>query len=244
MAVWERALAAEVEQTIITSPLDAAQIVTPRPPQVVPIAVDLESPIEMRGNQALPEGDCNLGFLGDMSTAYSETAVVHFIEQIFPAVQAICPRAHFWIIGRDPTRSIRRLAGGCVHVTGAVPDFKPYLQRLQVVVAPMQFGSGIKNRVLQAMSQGVPVVGSSIANEGLDAAPGVELYVANAPQEFAGHLIQLLRQPSLRRQVGEAGKAFVQKRLHPDRIAEQLELALLAARNEWNRRHSDQRIAA
>jgi sugar transferase (PEP-CTERM/EpsH1 system associated) len=229
LARMERELADQVEQALITSPLDAAQIPGSRPPRVIPNAIDLEPDVPVLSSQRLPVGRWNIGFLGDMSTAYSATAVEYFMGRVWPQVRQACPQAHFWIIGRDPCRAIQRFASADVLVTGAVSSFKLYLQRLQVVVAPMQFGSGIKNRVLQAMAQGVPVVGSSIANEGLDATPGSDLFIEDDPQAFARRIIELLDDPMCQQRVGLAGRAFVHRYLHPDLIAELLEQALADA---------------
>jgi glycosyltransferase involved in cell wall biosynthesis len=111
-------------------------------------------------------------------------------------------------------------------VTGTVPSLRPFYQGVQVVVAPLRFGSGVKTKVLEAMAAAVPVVGTRFANEGADAAPGVEMIVADEPAAFAEAIVTLLRDDALRRQLGAAGAAFVARRFGAEAVRGRFERAV------------------
>jgi hypothetical protein len=226
LTTYERRLARVFEQTIITSPLDAAAIGTDSPPQVVPVAAG--APVDVDGNAEgdHPQGDHNVGFIGDMRTSYSEMAILSFLETIWPRVKQSFPNAVFWIVGRDPSRRVRALARSDVRVTGTVPSLRPFYQGVQVVVAPLRFGSGVKTKVLEAMAAAVPVVGTRFANEGADAAPGVEMIVADEPAAFAEGIVTLLGDDELRKRLGAAGRAFAARRFGVEAVRGRFERAV------------------
>jgi glycosyltransferase involved in cell wall biosynthesis len=96
-----------------------------------------------------------------------------------------------------------------------------------VFVAPILIGGGIIVKVLDAMAAGVPVVTTTFGNEGIRAETGVDLFVADTPEDFASKVIMLLEEDGLRRRVGENGRAFVAKRFGKDRILEEFEADLV-----------------
>jgi len=82
-----------------------------------------------------------------------------------------------------------------VHVTGTVPDVRPYLAHAHIAVAPLRIARGIQNKVLEAMAMAKSVLVSSQALEGIDAVPGRELMVADSTEQFAAVTSGLLKQP-------------------------------------------------
>ncbi|PWH19831.1 MAG: glycosyl transferase family 1, partial [Ardenticatenia bacterium] len=98
---------------------------------------------------------------GKMSYHANITAVFYLVEEIMPRVWARRPGVRVQVVGAWPPRSVRRLAErfpGRVEVTGWVPDLRPYLQRARLAVAPLRYGAGIQNKVLEALACGTPVV--------------------------------------------------------------------------------------
>jgi glycosyltransferase involved in cell wall biosynthesis len=108
---------------------------------------------------------------------------------------------------------VRALAepGSNIAVLGRVPQIAEQLGKATVAICPMQSGSGIQNKVLEAMAVGTPVVSTAVANQGVQGRPGRDLLVADEPQEFAQAVEQLLSSPSLRRQLGMNGRALVEQ---------------------------------
>lgn len=125
-------------------------------------------------------------FTGTMDYLPNIEAVTWFATGILPKVRRTVPNAQFYIVGADPApavRKLQRLDG--VHVTGRVPDVRPYLQHAVAAVAPMRVARGIQNKVPEAMALGKPVVVTSGTLEGIQAEPGRDLILADEEDAFA-----------------------------------------------------------
>src|SRR5258708_34087764 len=89
-------------------------------------------------------------------------------EDLMPRIQEHHADVQFWVVGKDPTERIRALAARPgVHVTGGVPDVRPYLQTAGVFVCPLRFGAGVKNKLLAALAMNKAVVATRLRVEGL-----------------------------------------------------------------------------
>jgi glycosyltransferase involved in cell wall biosynthesis len=96
-------------------------------------------------------------------------------------------------------------------VTGTVADIRPFLRKAAIAVAPIQYGVGIQNKVLEALACATPVVATPQAVGALEALPGCELVVASSPSELSAAIVALLGDPALRDRLGQAGRAFVER---------------------------------
>ncbi len=124
-------------------------------------------------------------FTGTMNYRPNEEAMVWFANEVMPRLRDHSTRPCLWIVGANPSRAVRSLAGPDVRVTGRVADVRPYLQHAAVVVAPLQIARGIQNKVLEAMAMGAVVVATPQAREGLDRCNDGELLTASSPTDFA-----------------------------------------------------------
>jgi glycosyltransferase involved in cell wall biosynthesis len=104
-------------------------------------------------------------------------------------------------------------------VLGYVRDLRPVLAAAVVSVAPLRYGAGIQNKVLETMAAGLPSLLSGMVAEPLGAAPGREVVVADSDGETAAALVSLLRDPSRAREIGLAGQAYVRGRFTWDHAA-------------------------
>lgn len=144
---------------------------------------------------------------GTMDYAPNITAAVTLATDVLPRVRARVPAARVAIVGRRPHPHVRALAElDGVEVTGEVPDVVPWLRRASVFVCPMSSGSGIKNKVLEAMSSGRPCVVTSRAAQGIDVVSGREVMVADGPAEIAVKVADLLADPLRAEQLGAAAR--------------------------------------
>lgn len=221
----EGILAATFDRTLVTAQSDADALTTlararnlslPRPVAVVPNGVDLESfcPDGPRSPEA-QRSERRIILTGKMSYHANVTAAVQLVQQIMPRVWQERPDAEVWIVGKDPAREVRALAhDGAqrrVVVTGGVPQIAPWLRAAAMAAAPVPYGAGIQNKVLEAMACATPVVASPQAASALKAVAGTELLVEDSDETFARALLRLLDSPPLRAQVGAAGRAFVER---------------------------------
>jgi glycosyltransferase involved in cell wall biosynthesis len=119
---------------------------------------------------------------------------------------------------------VRRLnrADGRIQITGTVEDIRPFLHQATVAVAPVQYGAGIQNKVLESLACGTPVVATPEAVSGLRVRWGEDLIVAPDGVEFAASVSRLLVDPDRRAQLSCAGRRFVEGNHDWHAIAEQL----------------------
>jgi len=159
-----------------------------------------------------PEGAPEVVFTGTMDYLPNVDAMRYFCRSILPRVREAAPQVRLTIVGRNPTRAVRRLARkGHVTVTGWVPDVRPHLARATVAVAPFRIARGIQNKILEAMASGVPVVATSVALEGLDTTDGDGARRADDPASFAREVVALLRDPEWRASCSRQARRFVQR---------------------------------
>ncbi|GAA5180394.1 TIGR03087 family PEP-CTERM/XrtA system glycosyltransferase [Niveibacterium umoris] len=149
-------------------------------------------------------------FTGAMDYWPNVDAVVWFAREVWPTVSRANPDLSFWVVGMNPASEVKSLADVAgIRVTGSVPDVRPYLQHATAVVAPLRIARGIQNKVLEAMAMARPVIASSAAATGIDAALGTELLVADAASEFANTLQSVIDNEARSRAIGAAARARV-----------------------------------
>jgi glycosyltransferase involved in cell wall biosynthesis len=168
----------------------------------------------------LPEQPETIIFTGAMSFPPNVTAVLHFYHNILPLIRRGLPNVRFVIVGRDPSTPIAALASDpFVTVTGFVDDMRPWLARANLMVCPMIMGSGIKNKVLEALAMTRPVVATTMGVEALEVSSGHELMIADTAEAFAAATLALLRDAAARRRMGAAGRELVLRRYTWDACA-------------------------
>jgi glycosyltransferase involved in cell wall biosynthesis len=200
-----------------------------RPPpdwiSVLPNGVDLEyfMPLDE------PREPATLVITGKMSYHANVTAVQHLLHDIMPRIWTHRPEVRVWVVGQSPPRELRQLGStdlskpGRVAVTGAVPDIRPYLWRSTLAVAPLLYGAGIQNKVLEAMACATPVVASPLAVSALTIQPGQDVALADSADEFAWAVLSLLDDPQRCAQLGKAARGYVQAHHAWTAVAGQLE---------------------
>jgi sugar transferase (PEP-CTERM/EpsH1 system associated) len=134
-------------------------------------------------------------FTGNMDYPPNIDAVVWFATKVLPLIRRTFPTARFFIVGSNPTDTVKRLANlGGITVTGRVPDVRPYVSHATAAVAPMRIARGIQNKVLEAMAMAKPVIVTSGALEGIDATPDRDLVLADDAEQFANAAIRVTGQ--------------------------------------------------
>ena len=155
-----------------------------------------------------------LVFTGAMDYWPNIDAVVWFSENVFPALRARYPTLQFYIVGARPAAAVLALASrNGVVVTGTVDDVRPFIAHGAIAVAPLRIARGIQNKVLEAMAMASAVVLSPQALEGIDAAPGSELLLADGADAFVATIGALLDAGSAAADaIGAAARRRVQER--------------------------------
>lgn len=231
---YERKIASEFDASLFVSSDEAAMFKNLAPESAAKTdffsnGVDAEqfSP-EQEYPNPYPAGEQVMVFTGAMDYWPNVDAVRWFAEEVFPMVRAAYPAARFYIVGSRPSEAVRALADlPAVVVTGTVPDVRPYLAHASLAVAPLRIARGLQNKVLEAMSMEKAVVASPQAAEGIQAAQGTELEVADAPEQYAGKILSLLESET-RTAMGRNARARILRDYDWDSSLAKLD-ALLAA---------------
>ena len=152
-----------------------------------------------------------IAFSGNMSFKPNVDAALYFFSEILPAVYQEVPDLVWYIVGADPAPEIIALQRHpAIRVTGTVPDVAEYLCRAQVVIAPMRQGSGIKNKVLEAMALRRCVVTTSAGAEGIRCQHQQHVMIADQASDFARIVVAMLRNADARHSIAESARLLVE----------------------------------
>lgn len=215
LAAYEEEIAQMFDYSIFISEAERLLFqrrVSNRPIAVISNGVDLEYFTPPHGGFSSSRQP-SVVFTGAMDYFPNVDAVRYFCTEIFPLVRQVEPEAQFFIVGRNPTRSVQELGNhDNVIVTGSIPDVRPYLAKATVAVAPFRIARGIQNKILEAMAMRLPVVGTSQAFEGIDATENDGIRIADDPQRFAQEVIIFLKgDDRLRQQWGLQARHYIEE---------------------------------
>ena len=165
-------------------------------------------------------------FVGAMHRDVNQDAVIYFYKNVLPLVRKDMPDIKFYVVGNSPPENIKDLAvkDKNVIVTGYVKSLTPYYHKTTLFVSPILIGGGIIAKNIEAMAHGLPVVTTSIGNEGIEAVPGQDLFIADTPDEFSKKVTLLLKDKDLRTKIGEAGKRFVMEQFNLEQVIEKIDM--------------------
>ena len=177
----------------------------------VPTGVNLEyfaKPAPGAVPPATPQVD--FAFIGSMDWMPNQQGVLWFAEQILPLIRKRRPSATFAVVGRTPPPSITALSKdpGIV-VTGTVPDVRPWFWESAVSVVPLLVGGGTRLKIYEAMAAASPVVSTTVGAEGLVYKHPDNIRIADSPQDFADHCLELADHKDVRATVADAALELV-----------------------------------
>lgn len=187
------------------------------PLAVIPNGVDLAA-----FSAPAAEREPALLFVGNYEYPPNVDAARTLATAILPAVQSRVPAARLWLVGHAPPPALQALAGDAVQVTGRVPDVRPYLARAGVFVSPLRLGAGIKNKVLEALAMGCPVVATPISADGIALTHEHDALIADGPA-LAEAAARVLADPALAQRLAANGRALVERRYTWTHVADQYE---------------------
>jgi polysaccharide biosynthesis protein PslH len=206
---FERLAYKRFHRVVVVSEEDRRALLEVRPDlpiEVIPNGVDAVA-YEWDGS---PRDHNLIVFTGVMSYAPNVTAAEYLARRILPRVQQANPSARLALVGRNPAPQVQvlaRLPG--VEVVGEVPDMRPWLSKAGVYACPMLTGTGIKNKLLEAMANGLPCVATPRALQGLSARPGVEVLLGSTEESFAKEVSRVMQEAGFANRIGSAGRTYV-----------------------------------
>jgi sugar transferase (PEP-CTERM/EpsH1 system associated) len=150
-------------------------------------------------------------FVGALDYRPNVEGAQWFCREVWPEILRCRPDTKLRLVGRRPAPAVRRLGElPGVELVGQVADVRPQIAGAAVVVVPLQIARGVQNKVLEALAMGKATVASPQSLAGLGAKPGVHLMEAASTQQWVEVLLRLLDNQDLRRQLGIAGRHYVE----------------------------------
>jgi len=181
-------------------------------------------PLQDRGESFVARR--GLVFIGNFLHRPNEDAVHFFMREIYPIVREAVPGVTISIVGSDPTSAITAYGSENVTVTGYVPDVNPIFHSCRVFVAPLRFGAGMKGKIGQALSYGVPVVTTSVGAEGMGLVHGREALIADKAEDFAEALISVYNDAALWQRLSDQGVSHIARHFTPPVVEEKIHQAI------------------
>jgi polysaccharide biosynthesis protein PslH len=223
----EAALLDIFDHVLVTSSIDRSALLetvtngkTPAPISVLSNGVDQDY---FQPNPDVTQEPETLVFSGKMSYHANISMVKYLVDKIMPLIWKRRPNVQLFVVGKDPSPEIKRMEeNALIKVTGTVTDIRPFLWRSTIAVAPLVYGAGVQNKILEAMAVGMPVVTTTKALLSLGAVPDRDILLGDTPEEFSAAVLHLLDDPAKGRAVGQAGRQFVQHQHNWGKIAEKL----------------------
>lgn len=233
---YERMAIAKFDRILVTSKIDRQAFLDldlgnhPQMISVLANGVDLDYFHPGGENEREP---ATLVIHGKMSYHANVTMVLRLVREILPQVWGQNPQVKLIIVGKDPPGEVQELARNpSIVVAGTVEDIRPYLRKATLAVAPVVYGAGIQNKVLEAMACATAVIASSQAVSALEIEAGRDVVVADDPGVFSQAILDLLADPKRRQSLGQAGRRYVETHHAWGKIAAKLEDIYMSAIEE------------
>lgn len=153
----------------------------------------------------------DLVFTGNMSYPPNVSAVIYIAKEIMPLLIKDYPNIQLLIAGATPTSSVKGLANKNITVSGWIDDIRDAYNDSKIFLAPLQIGTGLQNKLLEAMSMELPCITSKLANNALGAKRESEILIGETPQEYVELIKRLINNEDLRNNLTKNAKLFVEQ---------------------------------
>ncbi len=205
---YEAAIFDDFDVKTIISESDRELIAHPKKNEIliIPNGVDHEffAPQER-------EKKYDIVFTGNMSYAPNVNAVEYLANEILPIVWKQIPNAKMYVAGATPDPKVKKAACDNIVISGWLDDIRDAYAQSRIFIAPMRIGTGLQNKLLEAMSMGLPAITTPLANGSLGAENGKEILVGSNAEELAQHIITLLTDNDKAKQIAQAGFDFTNR---------------------------------
>lgn len=196
-----------------------------RPLTAIPFGIEPEEV----GHVEVERG--SLFHIGAMDWIPNQESIAWLLEKVWPVVHREVPEAHLYLAGRKmPQRWMDTHIDG-VTVVGEVQDAMYFIGSKQINIVPLLSGSGIRVKIIEAMSVGKTVVTTTVGAQGIDYTDGVDLLIADTPEDFARQVRRCIDDPDFCDSVGRAAARLIAEKYNTGKLTQEL-LAFYNARLE------------
>jgi len=207
---YDRLVYPRFERTVVVAERDSAflrELVPNARFAVIPHGMDTEYFHSVASSKKRYE----MVFHGHFGYPPNVQAAVEFANDVFPLIQSQFPDAVFHLVGAEPQPEVRGLASRPgIRLSANLPDLREAVSSAEIYVCPIRFGTGLKNKMLEAMAMEMPIVAYHPGSTaGIDCVPEKHLLTATNPREFAERAIELFRHPARAEQISKAARQLV-----------------------------------
>ncbi len=227
---YERSHLSKVHAVILNSSVDAETMLDQTGVSATVVVNGCDTTVFSPSENAVSlPGSPSLLFVGNFTYPPNHDAAVHLIDEVLPAMIQVFPETIIYLVGPSPPDGFGSVPAS-VRVAGFVEDVRHYYEGVDVFVCPLRFGTGVKNKILEAATMGCPIIASGIAMEGLDLEDGVHYLRAETPAELVEATKQVLADGGKRgRWLGGNARNLAVSRYSWTSSANQLESVLVTA---------------
>jgi GT2 family glycosyltransferase/glycosyltransferase involved in cell wall biosynthesis len=154
-------------------------------------------------------------FIGSFLHRPNLDALDYFVRTISPLLSQSLQGVKLYVVGSYITDQVKAFASESVIILGHAPNVDDLFHHSRLFVAPLRFGSGMKGKIGQAMSYGLPVITSSIGAEGFEFKDGHDVMIADEPEAFAEAIVRAYEDKDLWQQLSDNGYQHIHNHLTP-----------------------------
>lgn len=187
-----------------------------RPITVVPFG------IEPRQNDDIEEEPNTLFHIGSMDWRPNEEGIRWFLSDVWPLVHSQLPKLHLYLAGRKMPQDLMQMEMEGVTVVGEVEDAYSFMASKQINIVPLLSGSGIRVKIIEAMSMGKTVISTSVGHCGIETEGDSNLLTANTPRDFVEQLRRCYEEPTLCKTIGDNARRHIAENYDNDKLARRL----------------------
>ncbi len=171
--------------------------------------VVIHHPIDKITDMTTPfEDRCDLLFVGSSHPPNAD-AMVYYATEILPLLLKILPGIKIYVVGGNPNKRLKELASENFILTGFVKDLLPYFEQCKVYLAPLKYGAGVKGKIIEAMSYGLPVVTTPVGAEGLGVSNNEHMLIEETTEDIVKSVVKLYGDADLWWRLSNSSKLYI-----------------------------------
>jgi len=195
--------------------LQFTRVLSQKPSYLLPVAMPVQQPVKMH------EEELKVYHIGSMDWLPNIEAINSFIEKILPTVLKEFPSFEFHIAGRKMPAALHYKKTQGIVSWGEVESAQDFARNFQIMIVPLQSGSGIRIKILEAFAMGMAVISTEQGIRGIDVDDKKEFYRAETPEEWV-EALYALQDPNERERIGRNAQQFMQESYSHSKIVQPL----------------------
>jgi glycosyltransferase involved in cell wall biosynthesis len=224
LVAYENLIFDYFDHHVIISAPDRKLLFHPLRDKVVVIPNGVDSSFFTPDSSIVPVHD--LVFTGNMSYPPNVDCAIYIVHEVLPLVIQKKPGTRLLIAGANPTLAVKKLEGDNVVVSGWMEDIRDAYRESKIFIAPMQMGTGLQNKLLEAMSMNLPCITTSLAADALGGINGEHYLLGDNATQVAHHILDLLDNPEKAKSLAQRGHSFVLSHFDWEKTVDQLDKLL------------------